>query len=329
MLPSPTNAIVRSRSEPHRSISVWQSASAWQGCSSSVSALTMRRPGRGGGEALEPLLRERADDDAEDPALEVARDVLDRLAAAERDVGRRLDHVAAELADGDRERRPRAQRRLVEQQRDVPAGQRRRVRPAGVARGLHRRRQRRDRSPARPASGRERTGTATAATGRRPRDTHVRYSALIFTYSALRSHVHIRAAPGLPVPEVDAERDVRCPAGARTPAAPARRTGGRRRTARRRRSAPARARGRSPRRRARRPRRAVPSSDRRRAPRSSPAASWRSPAPPAWPRRRSRPPVTSMVTSLVAPSPPRTIPIASGSHTRRSASTNRSSSPPR
>ena len=37
-------------------------------------------------------------------------------------------------------------------------------------------------------------------------------------------------------------------------------------------------------------------------------------------------PTTSMVTSFVAPSPPRTMPIASGSQTRRSASVNTGSS---
>ena len=39
---------------------------------------------RGLGEAREPLLRERADDGAVHPALEIAGDVLDGLAAAER-----------------------------------------------------------------------------------------------------------------------------------------------------------------------------------------------------------------------------------------------------
>ena len=59
-----------------------------------------------------------------DPALEVARDVGDRLASAERDVRLQRDDVAAELAHGDLERRPRAQRRLVEQHRDVAAVER-------------------------------------------------------------------------------------------------------------------------------------------------------------------------------------------------------------
>ena len=40
LLPSPTNASVLPRSGPQRSRSVMQSASAWHGCSSSVSALT-------------------------------------------------------------------------------------------------------------------------------------------------------------------------------------------------------------------------------------------------------------------------------------------------
>ena len=45
LLPSPTKAIVRPRSDPQRSDSVRQSASAWHGCSSSVSALTTRSRG--------------------------------------------------------------------------------------------------------------------------------------------------------------------------------------------------------------------------------------------------------------------------------------------
>ena len=63
------------------------------------------------------VLREGPDDHGVDPAFEVARDVGDRLAAAERDVGLQRDDMPAELADRDLERRPRAQRRLVEQHR--------------------------------------------------------------------------------------------------------------------------------------------------------------------------------------------------------------------
>ena len=70
--------------------------------------------GRGFGKPIQPLLRERADDGAVEPALEVARDVLDGFPPAERDVGRRFDHFAAQFPDGDRERRARAQRRLLE-----------------------------------------------------------------------------------------------------------------------------------------------------------------------------------------------------------------------
>ena len=42
------------------------------------------QPRRRGGELREQLLRERSDDDGVDPALEIARDVGDRLAPAER-----------------------------------------------------------------------------------------------------------------------------------------------------------------------------------------------------------------------------------------------------
>ena len=78
------------------------------------------------------VLRERADDDGVDPALEVARDVGDRLAPSERGVGLQRHDVAAELADGDLERRARAQRRLLEQHRDVAAVRARR--PSAPAR---------------------------------------------------------------------------------------------------------------------------------------------------------------------------------------------------
>jgi hypothetical protein len=88
LLPSPTNAIVRPRSDPQRSTSVWQSASAWQGCSSSVSALTTRSDGAAAAKRCRRSCAKVRTDDAEDPALEIARDVLDRLAAAERDVAR-------------------------------------------------------------------------------------------------------------------------------------------------------------------------------------------------------------------------------------------------
>ena len=45
LLPSPTYAMVRPASLPSRSCSVSRSATAWHGCSSSVSALTTCRPG--------------------------------------------------------------------------------------------------------------------------------------------------------------------------------------------------------------------------------------------------------------------------------------------
>ena len=86
------------------------------------------KPRRAGGELLEPLLRERADDDRIDPAFETARDVGDRLALSERDVRLQADGAAAELANADLERRPRPQRRFLEQHRDVAAAERARGR---------------------------------------------------------------------------------------------------------------------------------------------------------------------------------------------------------
>ena len=77
-----------------------------------------------GGELLQDVLRERPDDHAVDPALEVARDVGDRLAQPERDVRLQRDEMAAELADRDLEGRARPQRRLVKQHRDVAAVER-------------------------------------------------------------------------------------------------------------------------------------------------------------------------------------------------------------
>ena len=72
----------------------------------------------------EPILAERADDDRIDPALEVAGDVVNRLAVGVHDVGRNLHHVAAELAHADRERHARTQRGLFEEQADVASVER-------------------------------------------------------------------------------------------------------------------------------------------------------------------------------------------------------------
>ena len=156
------------------------------------------QPRRRGGELLEQPLRERPDDDRVDPALEVARDVGDRLAAAERGVRLQRDHVAAELADGDLERRARAQRRLLEQHRDVPAAERvggRRLAARATGRPSP---ARRDRGSARGRRDRNRESTGSPCGVLRHGDRrviavtshrHVRYSALMRTYSALRSHV--------------------------------------------------------------------------------------------------------------------------------------------
>ena len=55
------------------------------------------------------------------PAFEVARDVLRAARARRRRIPGQVQRVAAELADRDLERRPRAQRGLLEEQRDVRA----------------------------------------------------------------------------------------------------------------------------------------------------------------------------------------------------------------
>jgi hypothetical protein len=94
------------------------------------------------GELLQDFLRKRPDDDAVDPSFEIARDVGDRLAPPQCYVGLQRHHVAAQFAHGDLERRARAQRRLVEQQRQMPAVERIRGRRQAAERavGLHVRR---------------------------------------------------------------------------------------------------------------------------------------------------------------------------------------------
>ena len=92
---------------------------------------------RRGGEGLETGVGERADHRSIHPAFEVARDVGHRLASAKRDVGGRLDDVAAELPYRDLEGRTGAQRRLLEQQRDVASFERADVTPLGRSSTLH------------------------------------------------------------------------------------------------------------------------------------------------------------------------------------------------
>ena len=95
------------------------------------------------GELLQQFLRERTDDDAVHPPLEIARDVGDRLALPQRHVGLQRHHVAAQFTHGNLEGRARAQRRLVEQQRQMPAVERVRGRRMAAERavGLHVRRE--------------------------------------------------------------------------------------------------------------------------------------------------------------------------------------------
>ena len=67
------------------------------------------------------LLGECPDDDRVNPALEIARDVLDGLTIGVHHVSRDLDDVAAQLADANRKGDARAERRLLEQQPNVLA----------------------------------------------------------------------------------------------------------------------------------------------------------------------------------------------------------------
>ena len=101
---------------------------------------------------------------------------------------------------------PRPQRRLLEEQRDVLAGER--LAPAGAGRAARSRFTASARSSTRSSSAwlRSRTDRKSLLTPRSARSlgalrvAHVRYSALMRTYSALKSHVHIVAACGPPVP---------------------------------------------------------------------------------------------------------------------------------
>ena len=154
---------------------------------------------RRGGELLEHVLRERADDDGVDPALEVARDVGHRLAAAERHVRLQRDDVRRR-ARGWRSRRSSACAATASRTAARRGGRRARRPSARAARARARA------SRARPAS-RQRSSSAGVEVEDRQevlaacrrlghcdpsavRGAQVRYSALIRTYSALRSHVH-------------------------------------------------------------------------------------------------------------------------------------------
>ena len=82
----------------------------------------------GGGQRRRLLLRERANDEGADPSLQVARDVLKRLARAFCERGREMQRISAQLTNRDLESRSRTQRWLFEQQGDVQAGECRRQR---------------------------------------------------------------------------------------------------------------------------------------------------------------------------------------------------------
>ena len=89
-------------------------------------------PGSARGELLDHALRKRTDHNRADPAFEIPRDIRDRFALAERDIRLDGDDVAAELSDGDLERRSSTKRRFFEEHRDVMAadgGRGRRLQP--------------------------------------------------------------------------------------------------------------------------------------------------------------------------------------------------------
>ena len=167
-----------------------------------------------------------------DPALEVARDVGDRLALPERDVGLQRDEMAAELADRDLERRARPQRRLLEQHRDVAAVRaRRRSARAAPASGRP--------SAARPARGSARDRPASkSSTDRKSLRvwvagvtgcvSFVTLVSLLSSGPVVRVDAHVlgaqvagphrrRRAAGA---EVDADGRCRCPSDTRPPPAP-------------------------------------------------------------------------------------------------------------
>ena len=115
----------RPASVSKRSRSVSRSASAWHGCSSSVSAFTTRSDGAADANSSTVCCANVRMTTASTQRSRLRATSDGRLARAERHVGRDQHRRAAELADRHLERHARAQRRLVEEQRDVPAGQRR------------------------------------------------------------------------------------------------------------------------------------------------------------------------------------------------------------
>ena len=194
LLPSPTKASVRPASGPSRSFSVMKSASAWQGCCSSVSALmTWRRSVAAANSSSTRCEKVR---------MTTASTHRSRFLATSATGSRRPSATsgcsamtcAAQLPRGDLERRPRPQRRLLEQHRHVAAREELRgrgMRPRATARLS-------SGSPARcSARDRRRRSRRTDRKCLRGREadravlvwSHVRYSALIRTYSALRSQV--------------------------------------------------------------------------------------------------------------------------------------------
>jgi hypothetical protein len=94
------------------------------------------QPRCGLGEFAQKLLREGSDHDRIDPALEVSGDVRHELTTAEGGVGLQPDDMTAKLVNRDFERRSGPQRRLLEEQRDLLAGERPRAGRIGAKRSI-------------------------------------------------------------------------------------------------------------------------------------------------------------------------------------------------
>ena len=187
LLPSPTYAMVRPRTVPQCSCSVRQSARAWHGCSSSLSALTTLSAGAAAANRSRMRCENVRIDDRVNPSLEAARHVLDRLAGAERRFRLEVSHVPPSSVTAISNVTAGPERRLLEEERHVPARERLRRRrlPAERAVGLHLRREVQTPLEIGRLEVQDREKVLAGSC-----DRHVLYSPLIFTYSALRSHVH-------------------------------------------------------------------------------------------------------------------------------------------
>ena len=146
------------------------------------------------GERGQLVVRVGPDDERLDPALEIPRHVLQRLAAAIGKLRRDVERIPAQLAHRNLEGRARPQRRLFEQHPHVGTAERirgrRMVRQRTLRLQLHGQvEQPREAAGVEIENG-EKVFRRRSRCGSR---VHVRYSPLIRTYSAVRSHVQMVA----------------------------------------------------------------------------------------------------------------------------------------